>query len=408
MQPEIYLEKFFRDYYSKNKIAAPPAIEKREFGIGKHGLKIANRHLSFSNENDLNIYLRNEVPFYISYSAAYYEFPGRRPMNEKNFLKSDLIYEFDSDDIKCSCQSEHDSWKCEKCGATGKGNIERCTKCSSHTSVEQWVCENCLNETKKQVFFLLDFLEDDFAITDGISINFSGHKGYHVHVRNSEIQQLSKNARLELLDYLAASNLDIKSRGYYLDKSTKRMHCPASKNALGWDKRILSGITDLLENENTSEIAAAGGISNALAKSLLNEKNTIISELAKGILHQLPGTKTEKFWHAVAQYIVDKKRIFLDRQTSADITKIIRVPDTIHGSSGLLAKSVGVKDLKEFNPLKEATIKTEKEITVKVSRSSKFYIAGQNFAAFENETVKLPEPAAVYLLARGAANEVVV
>lgn len=78
------MKRKFKEYYSKHKICAPEEIGKREFGIGTFDKpKIASRHKAFRSEAELNNYLKLEAPVYISYSAAYYEFPQNQPMEKK-------------------------------------------------------------------------------------------------------------------------------------------------------------------------------------------------------------------------------------------------------------------------------------------------------------------------------------
>lgn len=129
MNEEAFLKRKFQQYYQAHLVKEPPSIEKREFGFGVFGKKISERHFAFKNYGNFNDFLRNEVPFFASYSAAHYEFPEATPMQSKNFLGSDLVWEFDADDFKTPCAENHTLWKCPKCGLTGKGRLGYCTAC---------------------------------------------------------------------------------------------------------------------------------------------------------------------------------------------------------------------------------------------------------------------------------------
>jgi len=402
MNPEEFLRARFQEYYKNNIVAQPPSPEKREFGFGTFGRKIADRHLSFESHDAMNKFLREEVPFYFSYSAAYYKKPAGRPMQAKEFLGGDLIYEFDADDLKTECKQRHDSWVC-KCGAKGKGNPAHCTECGSAVRVKQWVCDECLSAVKAQAFSLLKVLQDDFGFSEGISVNFSGHKGYHLHVRAEAVRELTPSARIELVDYITGNGIDLASAGFYMED--KKMRCPVPEDASGWGKKLVDALLELFRRGDWQEIAVAGNLpAGTLAKGLAERKDEIIAGINNGTLHQLPGRKTEKFWHSALEYCTEKTRLDIDRQTSVDVAKIVRVPDTIHGGTGLLANSIGIGELHNFRPLRDAVIFGDSTVKVKTDSLPKFTIGGREFGPLEKGGHELPGFAAIYLLARGDAS----
>ncbi len=398
-----FLRKKFSSYYRSVFVDAVPEPERREFGFGEFGRKIIARHLSFNSSKEFNFFLREKTPFFVSYSPAFYEFPERRPMTAKKYLKSDLIYEFDADDLKTPCKEKHDSWKCMECNAEGKGLIEKCPACGSGVKTEEWICKECLEATKKQTLKLISFLENDFDFTEGISVNFSGSKGFHLHLRNEKIQNLSSNARIELVDFLTANELDLESLGFVY--SNKKMFCPKEENAFGWSKKILSSLTKLIEEENAEKISALGNSKTSTIKRLLQKKELILKGIKNGFLFPAV-TNSKKFWNNLLTSLVEEEKLFLDRQTSVDIKKIIRVPDTIHGSTGMIAKSFEKEKLKEFKPLDESIIFSTNPLKVFVEKAPKFYLGGETFGPFKEQETELPEFAAVFLLARNSAKMV--
>ncbi len=400
---EQFLRSKFQQYYRAHSVPAPSKIGQREFGIGAFGKKISMRHIAFADSNELNGFLRNEVPFYISYSCAYYKFPGAQPMGAKQFLQADLVYEFDADDLQSACKQEHDSWHCGKCGASGKGAIENCTGCGAHTLKEEWVCSKCLNETKKQSLRLIEFLSDDFDFSEGIEINYSGSKGFHIHVSNEKALQLSQNARTELIDYLSGNGIVQKNLGF--DTESRMFSCPIPGKAKGWQKKILDWMIGKIEKADSEELALYGGVSNALAKKLITMRSTIISGISSGMLYQFPGAKAQAFWDSLIANAIDSLKLGIDRQTSIDAHKIIRLPETLHGGTGLMAKKIPLEGLAEFNALKECIAFPENEIKVRaIAEIPEFELNVRKFGKFNaDEEIKLPEYAAIYLLARNAA-----
>ena len=129
--------------------------------------------------------------------------------------------------------------------------------------------------------------------------------------------------------------------------------------------------------------------------------------MERGQLLSASGVKPEKFWKSALQYIASEEQLTLDRQTSVDINKIIRVPNTLHGSTGLQAKIADVSSLNGFDALKESVVLPESEMKISNASSPKFYVGGKWFGPFKEENVSLPSYAAFFLLARGAATEMV-
>ena len=404
---EQFLLKHFREHYSRHPVAGPPEISAREFGVGAFGQKIVRRHLSFASDEKFNFFLREETPFFVSYSSALYKFPERRPMESKELLGADLVYEFDADDLASDCRQKHDRWKCPSCGKEGKGRQLKCDQCGSGTNVDEWFCGNCLNVAKEKVIALLDFLQNDFGFSDGISINFSGRAGYHVHVRSSGIRQLPNSARIELIDYLTANNFSIFS---HFKKDGAMLRGPELAGARGWPKRILGEISALLEKEDAERIAVLGSITMAQARKMLSEKGMILNALKRGVLPSVFGrvsskheSKSDLFWQNFVKSVVEKIAP-IDRQTSVDINKIVRVPETLHGETGLVACNVPAGALSSFDPLRDAVVFGSKEtVKVLIDKAPSFYLGGGNFGPFNAERAELPVGAAVFLLGRKAA-----
>lgn len=398
MLEEKFLSDLFCKYYEKSFVQSVPQIEKREFGIGEFGKKISSRHLSFKSDNEFNVFLRQNTPFFVSYSPAYYSFPSARPMEAKGFLKSDLAYEFDADDIPTDCKLEHDSWKCQ-CGQSGKGRLKNCPSCGSGVKLDEWVCPECLLETKKQALRLVGFFEKDLGITNGIFFNYSGSKGYHVHVRKEELLGLSASARVEIVDYLTANSLDPKLHGFYYSKESKRFIAPRRKNSVGWAARIYERLEDFFTLE-PQRLAVAAGISVKSAQQVISERKKFTESLGSGFLHPLPQNKTEKFWIGLLSMAIEEEKLLLDRQTSIDIRKILRVPDSLHGSTGLLAKRLSFDELKSFSPLDDSIVFGDTTIKLKSVNAPRFYLGQKQWGPFEEQEVELPEFVAAYLVAK--------
>jgi len=406
---EAFLRKHFQEFYKGKEIAGPPELEAREFGFGVFQRKIANRNLAFSSKQAFNQFLQERVPFFVSYSSALYKFPGRRPMEAKELFSADLVYEFDADDLPTKCKEEHDSWSCPKCGKSGKGRQLACDECGTGTKVEEWYCPKCLDAAKQKVFALLAFIEKDFGFSEGIAINFSGRAGYHLHIRTDAVRQLSHAARIELIDYLTANGLNIFS---HFKKEDTFFSCPSFGKGGGWPQRILSELVKLLEEGSAEKIAVMGNTTLPMAKRLVKERKMILESIKErqtipsifGRVSSKGESQSDKFWQSFLNSIVANIAP-IDRQTSTDIYKIVRVPETLHGGTGFISTDLTIEELKKFNPFDDA-LAFSKEATVKVfiNRAPTIYLAGTSFGPFKEQQAELPLNSAIFLLGRGAAS----
>ncbi len=364
---ERFLKKHFQEYYKNNFVDSVPEIEKREFGFGVMGRKIADRHVAFNNANEMNSFLREKIPLFLSYSNACYKYPGRRPMSNKELEKADIIYEFDADDL---CQIDE---------VNGK----------------QWFFEEHIEATKKEVFRLLDFLENDFNFTEGISINFSGKAGFHIHLRNKEIQLLNKKSRIELVDYLTGYGIYFDNLGFELEK---KLSLPRGKGL--WGKRIVTSLKELFETD-AKEISKITNMPTQTRK-LLKSKKDLLEAIDRGFLISVGPRKDKEFWMNIMNYVVQNEKSPIDRQTSIDMHKIIRVPETLHGDTGMKAQIINIDDLKEYSPFTEAIVFGDDLVRVFVKEAPEFYLKGEKFGPYKEEEVEVPLFCAIFLIGKGA------
>lgn len=398
----LWLKGLLRKYYASHLITPPYDIKKREFGFGNIK-KIDARHLGFDSVQEMNQYLRNNTPLYFSGSISEYALPAAQPMEKKQWLGSDLIYEFDADDLQTDCKQVHDSWKCPHCGTQGKGHLMKCTSCGKGVELEEWTCEICLNEAKEKTKQLMRILQDDFQL-NGLSINFSGSKGYHVHVRQKEIFSLPKHARIELMDYLSMHEMSWPSLGFIFDG--KQFRCPLFVHAKGNTLRVLQEILRLIEVGTEEEWFRLTGMPMRTLKTFLENRSRLYNELQHGVLPAVPGksTKTEAFWNGILASIHEKLRLPIDRSTSGDIYKLLRVPDTVHGSTGFVAKSLSLENWEQFDPFADAIAFTsEKERKIFVHETPRIRVGQEVLEPMHEQEILAPAPIAAFLVGWGAA-----
>jgi len=400
-----YTKNLIRDYYKKNEVNSVVDIATREFGIGTYGKKISSRHLSFESHKAFNHYLRTQPPFFVSYSAAYYKYPEKRPMENKEIYGSDLIYEFDSDDFDLPCHDKHNIWHCEKCNLSGVGNKKTCPECEGPVKVDEWTCDECLNKAKKETLRLVDFLETDLKLDpNSFIISFSGSKGYHVRVTDSQITNLSKSARIQLTSYISADDLKLEELGFKYQN--KQWFCPSSKQAYGWSKKILDYIKEVIGNYSEEQLQKTYNLTKKKAKVIFENKEVILNNLEHNFLWS-NFISASNFWNDFLDKAINDLRFKIDVQSSVDLYKIMRVPDTIHGGTGFLSTYIKtIDELKEYDSFKDPIVlgnKDYKKIKI-LKQTPKFRIKDDIYGPYVgDEEIELPEEVCVFLILKGVA-----
>ena len=92
--------------------------------------------------------------------------------------------------------------------------------------------------------------------------------------------------------------------------------------------------------------------------------------------------------------------IYPDEPVTGDIHRLIRLPGSLHGGSGLKVTIMNRDKLEKFDPMSDAIVFSQDEVKVR-SVATHPVIMGNNYAKLQpNEVTYLPEAAAVYFMAR--------
>ncbi|MCJ7770040.1 hypothetical protein MUP37_00510, partial [Candidatus Bathyarchaeota archaeon] len=251
----------FAEYYEAHckEIIPPSSLEQREFGFLLNKEKMMVRHKEFRTPNELQRFIMTNIPSHVYYSSAYYEYPTE-PMEKKNWRGADLVFDIDSDHLDTPCKKEHDFWICDVCGNSGRG--EKPTICNSckgtKFKMEPWLCEKCLDAAKNETEKLLDFLTSDFGFQPEKTMTcFSGQRGYHVHIEESDIRSLNQAGRKEIADYITGTGIRIESHGF--GKVGVKDWGPNLEDQ-GWSGRITRGVYNLLSLISIEDLHRIFGI----------------------------------------------------------------------------------------------------------------------------------------------------
>jgi DNA primase small subunit len=372
----LFVSSLLRQYYTRAQGIAPRDIASREFGFGDFEKKIAFRHCAFKDEKELKEYLTRNAPAFVSYSSAEYQRPAGRPIESKGMLGSELVFDLDSSDIKLACKAEH-----------GDG----------------WICGKCLDAVKGQTVRLIeDFLVPDFGFSDNdIEINFSGNRGYHVHINSSTVYGLDSEAKRSIANYIAGRDIDPRSFFPALGVRGVRLDGPKPTDA-GWGGKLANAVIAAL-NKGTDALIALG-IEKSYAGKLYRNRASIILGITTGNWDKVQIPNKAEFWSNVLNSIAIAQSSSIDRNVTGDSSHLIRLPGTIHGDTGLIAEKIGsLAALKDFDPMKDAIAFKAGTIRIATQKVPAFSMGGAQMGPYNNEKPELPTYAAVYLMLKRLA-----
>lgn len=334
---KLFIQKKFEDYYSSCEISLPRNFRNREFAFVPMEMLpefVMLRHISFRSYEDFRAYVLSKIPAHIYFSSAYYEKPDETRMEDKIWIGADLIFDIDADHLPLKTSS----------------------------------FERALDFAKKELKKLVTVLKSDFGIDeDSMKVYFSGGRGYHVHVFDSDFVKLDSAERREIVDYLTLNTPKIFDDGRMLNSNAAR--------------RILNYLKRKLEEDPN------------LSKRLkLSVKDLKRERLKKKTIEAIERFKT------TAENIL---RIYIDAPVTADVRRLIRLPGSLHGKTGL--RVTEVHDIENFDPLKDAIAFGDSEIIVRVRRKTSIKIGEVDLRLYPGR-VKLPEYAAILLICRNLAS----
>jgi len=404
-----FIKQAFWRYYNthKDRIALPPDFKAREFAFLAFAERFMTRHKAIRSSEELFNIIAVLIPSDIYYSTAYYARPAEE-MEKKGWLGSDLVFDIDADHIDTPCKASHDMWSCGTCRLTKRGKTPaQCPSCGSTKFVERtWFCDQCLKASKNEVFKLIDFLTKDFGIREqDMHIFFSGHRGYHLHVRNEEVRKLDESQRKEIVDYVLGLGLDAFYQGLY--KKPRDAIVGPQREDPGWRGRFAREIYRTVL-EGTEDELVNIGFSPRQTRRIIRDRSQIGQEWKGKILW---GQFEDSFrikdstWRTIIERAVSRGALpaEIDTVVTTDIHRLIRLPETLNGKTGL--RAAAVSSLDAFDPFRDP-IAFEGEETVRVTEAPAFRMREDTYGPYMNEEVTLPAAAAMLLLCKGLGGPV--
>ncbi|HEY7587845.1 MAG TPA: DNA primase catalytic subunit PriS [Thermoplasmata archaeon] len=408
-----FLRRHFRRHYETTRRSLPDRFGRREFGFMFFNAAMVIRHLGFSRESDLNDFFVRRVPAHAYYSSAYYDRPGAPTMEEKGWLGADLVFDLDADHLP---------------------------------NANKMTYPEMLEAIRLRIVKLYDeFLGQDFGFEDrSMRLVFSGGRGYHIHVFDERVWSLGSHERREIVDWITAKGYDFRSafketafdakefRGRTRVK--KRVVSPPS-SAPGWRGKIARGLVTLAKTMEPMEPDEAIRFLSSFDGVSENEATNLYSNLFKSRgrpPHEVRGVDlllaggpievlTDRNRDALIDVVVQLQQIRLDERggvplegivqrgdtdepVTSDIKRLIRLPSSLHGKTGLQVMLLTRDEVDDFRPLRDAVPPTwtEEAIPMRLANRINLEIRDESFN-LEPGVSKVPQYLAIFLAARGLA-----
>ncbi len=353
-----FLRASYREYYYRASLWTPPGLESREMGFLTFEGSF-RRHMRFGSPRELVAEVLREVPWGIFYSVSRYEDPSNPEMEGKGWMGADMVFDIDVKDLHPPCIEEHDFHICED------GSVRRLSDPAPGCRRVDWVCPLCVEAGRREVLKLLDVLQRDLGVRpDSITVYFSGHRGFHVHVEG-DLEDLAKEARAQVVEYLTLGSYDPGLALRFLDTTEDGL-----ATLVGWPRRV--------------------------ADALRRRFGVPPTRAALERLAGDPGSAVRQALQEVA--------VRIDPQVTMDLSRIFRMPTSLNEKTGLM--KARCEDVIACDPLEEAVAIGDEPVKVEVSHAPKLHLGGYVYGPYDRASVRLPAYVAAFLVSKGVAKVV--
>jgi DNA primase small subunit len=365
----------------------PDRFTRREFGFLFFGQKFFLRHVGMPTQREFHQFLARRGPAHAYYSTAFYKTPNASTMQEKGWMGAELIFDLDADHVP---------------GAEKLPYRQQLEKVKFHflRLVEEFVIRD------------FGFEEKDLLLT------FSGGRGYHCHVLKENALALDSVKRREIVDYITGTGLEpnmflttevVKSMQIGARTVVQKSPRIPSKDAPGWGRRVnevaveyvkeMKGLDEAAFNERFKGLGRMGP--KKLSDLRLEIQKLTTEQIERGFI-DAGSALSRALPDLLRDQIVPLGKGETDEPVTSDTKRLIRLPGSLHGKSGLRVVTLKLDDVRGFDPLVDAVAFTDEPTRINVVKPSKVDVGGVQLDLPAGEAT-VPEAAAVMLVCRGAA-----
>lgn len=374
-----FLTESFASYYRQARLDLPPRFNHREWGFIPWG-KTMQRHISFPSRRSLMDHFHHSAPAHAYHSVAYYRHPSAAKMVDKQWQGADLVFDLDADHMA-----------------------------SPEGTPFPKLMKQTLLETRKLVH---EFLLGDMGLEPALmKVYFSGGRGYHIHVRDPRLLKLDSHGRREIVDYITSTGLDVDKVMVNRVKTWTRfkgkdhpqvIKVLPSLDSPGWGGRLSRTVKTYMQALGNPK--RLDGL-----PRLIKIKGVGPKTVEKLTILIKKGVKLQQVWEAAPSALRDHwleqavadSRGHTDEPVTTDTHRLIRLPGSLHGGTGLAVVPVSLEKMQDFDPYQQAVVMDDTTVKVRAGpRPGRVTLKGDDFGLEPGEVAELPRYAAVYFLCR--------
>lgn len=379
------LRDLFSKYYSKADLRLPSDMEFREFALQPFGSASYVRHLSFRTPEELRRYIAQKPPLHLYYSSALYLQPSAPSMDEKGWRGSDLLFDIDADQIPgCSVQKLYYCPGDRELGREPPG-----ARCGSGDEVSEIeiIEPGCIELAKRNLSMLIDILVEEIGVPKGsIEIAFSGNRGFHVHCYGGEdLRTLGRDERKKLVDYIRGEGFSPEAfyRTQTRGRARTRIQPPPRATDGGIPSRVARAYMRNGYSVDSDVISYLAGSSSRVSKKILE----ILSDIWRRELYE----------------------VYIDEKVTIDISRLVRIPNSLNGKTALTAQPIGVSDIERFEIGLHLSPFEDMKMRIKTkTRIPRINFYGAEFEANTQAYYEVQAPLAVFLALKGVVDIVAI
>ncbi len=272
----------------------------REFGFVSLNGKFFRNH-SFEEPKELQDFMIDRCPTDAYIGAVYDEPPSREnPIHKLEWIGHELVFDIDLND--------YDAVRKYVCDCTGAGQV----------------CIRCWQLINVSIIMIDETLRQDFGMNDIVWL-FSGRRGVHAWVRDRVGFNLDRDQRQSIIDYLSVV------RG---DDETARVQ-DRTKLSYDFRKRIESTVYEYylkdVRRKDLIELGLSGSAASSIIKQLKHQEGRVDKNFARDFNYRL--NKANKY-----EEIIRRWAPRIDHKVSIDLRRLLRMPTSIHGKTGCVAR----------------------------------------------------------------------
>ncbi|MHA1972018.1 MAG: DNA primase catalytic subunit PriS [Candidatus Hodarchaeales archaeon] len=314
-----------KDYYASSfdleglkQVIDFSSFNRREFGFATLQGKFY-RNMSFEKPKELQDFLADRAPLHAYIGAVYKEPPTREnPIHKVEWIGHELVFDIDL--------NEYDVVRKHVCDCQGANQV----------------CIRCWQLVNIAILIIDETLRFDFGMNE-ITWNFSGRRGVHGWIKDKSGFKLDQEHRMAIIDYLTV---------IHGEEETARVE--SRKNfPPDFRKRIEYNVFQFfLKNARHKDLTSLGLNSTRASniRSQIKRQDGVVDEtLAKNFNRDL--ARINKYDEILRRWVPR-----IDHKVTIDTRRLLRLPNSIHGKTGCVARILSYNDLENFDPKKEPSI----------------------------------------------------